>query len=231
MRKILLTNDDGWGYDGIRALENVASEFGEVWTMAPMSPMSGISHQITFEQPMRLEQKGPRSFSLQGTPADCVRVALTQLDVEFDWVLSGVNRGGNLGSDVNFSGTVAAAREASLFQVNSIAISQLLKQFRQPFAWQTSEYQTRRVLESLFSRSMSNRTWFNVNLPHVELQGLNQVQLRDVELDPNPLPAEYRRTKDDRLLYCGVYRDRPKRKGCDVEVCFAGDISITTFNP
>ena len=124
---ILLTNDDGWGAPGLRALESVAGAFGNVWTIAPRDHMSGISHQMTFEVPMTLDEKSNQSFALSGTPADCVRVGLAQLDISFDWVLSGINKGANLGSDIFVSGTVAAAREASLFGCRAIAISQHLR--------------------------------------------------------------------------------------------------------
>ena len=94
--KVLLTNDDGWDAPGLESLVGVASKFAEVWVVAPLKQQSGISHQLTFEQVMDFSERGPRTFSLDGTPADCVRVGLTQLEQEFDWVLSGVNNGGIL---------------------------------------------------------------------------------------------------------------------------------------
>ena len=84
------------------------SSLAMCWSVAPLHPMSGISHQITFERPLTMALTDHQAYSLDGTPADCVRIALTQLPVAFDWVLSGINNGGNLGSDVYVSGTVAA---------------------------------------------------------------------------------------------------------------------------
>ena len=124
MTRILLTNDDGWDAPGIAALEAVLSEFGEVVVVAPANPQSGISHQMTFEVPMALTQHSANHWHLSGTPADCARVGLSQLGLEFDWVFSGINNGGNLGIDFFISGTVAAAREATFFGARAIAISQ-----------------------------------------------------------------------------------------------------------
>ena len=225
--KILITNDDGWGYDGIQALERIASQLGEVWTVAPLRPMSGISHQMTFEAPMTFEEKGPRSFALDGTPADCVRVAMTQLDTEFDWVFSGINRGANLGNDTFVSGTVAAAREATFFDCNSIAISQHLRKFNEPFDWTKAERLAERFIPQLLERNVSSRTWFNINLPDVEESKLRSMELTETELDPNPLPANYQRTDDGKLLYCGEYKSRPRKENCDIDVCFKGFVSLT----
>ncbi|MFK7769125.1 MAG: 5'/3'-nucleotidase SurE [Mariniblastus sp.] len=226
--KFLLTNDDGWGYDGLKVLEEVASEFGEVWTVAPAGPMSGISHKLTFEHPLTLLEKAPQSFSLDGTPADCVRVALDQLDVEFDWVLSGVNRGANLGSDVNVSGTVAAVREASLFNCKGIAFSQHLRKFNSPFDWSKSSSLAKRILPQLFKSGLQVGGWMNVNFPDVGDGDLKAVPFEVVELDRNPLPVEYEKTEDGKLLYCAKYSDRVRTPGRDADVCFSGCVSITS---
>ncbi len=233
--KFLLTNDDGWGYDGLKALEEVASQFGEVWTVAPDGPMSGISHQLTFERPLTLTEKAPRSFSLDGTPADCVRVALDQLDTKFDWVLSGINRGANLGSDFSVSGTVAAVREASLFKCRGIGFSQHLRKFNSPFDWSKSGALVNRVFPELLNHALLNEelepgSWINVNLPDVGGGDLSSVPLVKTELDRNPLPVEYQKTDDGKLLYCAQYNDRVRTPGLDADVCFSGNVSITVHH-
>ena len=229
---ILITNDDGWGFVGIERLTAVAKELGNVWVVAPEKPMSGISHQMTFERPMSFVEKAPQSFSLDGTPADCVRVAMTQLDVDFDWVFSGINKGANLGSDIYVSGTVAAAREASLFNVRAIAFSQHLRNFKSPFDWDHSEEVTKTLLPELLKRKLEQRTWLNVNIPDVELIDLKsddgQLNAVDVQNDRNPLPAKYAKRANGDLLYNAVYNDRERTPGCDIDVCFSGKISITT---
>jgi 5'-nucleotidase len=225
--KILITNDDGWGFEGIQALEQVASQFGEVWTVAPAIPMSGISHQLTFERPMSFIEKAPRSFALDGTPADCVRVAMTQLDVEFDWVFSGINKGANLGSDIYVSGTVAAAREATLFRCKGIAFSQHLRQFKAPFDWSSPAEMATRLIPTLLERELPNGNWINVNFPDAENGTGDHVSFVETNLDRNPLPADYAKTDDGKLVYQSVYNDRVRTPGQDADVCFSGNISIT----
>jgi 5'-nucleotidase len=226
---ILITNDDGWGFEGIKRLESVAREMGNVWVVAPQKPMSGISHQVTFEVPMSFEEKAPQSYALDGTPADCVRVGMTQLGVKFDWIFSGINKGANLGSDLSVSGTVAAAREASFFKVKAIAISQHLKKFDQPFDWSKPERLAKRVLPQIVERSCAPRQWFNINLPDVdEAASLDQLEVVDTDQDLEPLPADYKKTEDNKLLYCSVYNDRKRTPSHDVAECFAQKITVTT---
>ena len=224
---ILITNDDGWGFEGIQALESVAQQFGNVWVVAPQEPMSGISHQLTFERPMSLIEKSPQSFALDGTPADCVRVAMTQFDVEFDWVFSGINRGANLGSDIYVSGTVAAAREASLFQCKGIAFSQHLRKFKAPFEWSRPTLLAERLIPQLLERDLPDRGWINVNFPDVADKDPDEIEFAESELDQNPLPADYIRLDDGKLLYNSVYIDRARTPGRDADVCFSGNVSIT----
>ena len=224
---ILLTNDDGWGFEGLLALEEVAQQFGETWTVAPEKPMSGISHQLTFERPMRFKQKQDRSFALDGTPADCVRVAMTQLDVQFDWVFSGVNKGANLGADTCVSGTVAAAREASLFGCPAIALSQHLRKFKQPFDCSKTVHMAKNTLPQILEQPFPHGRWININFPDVNPSDHDTVQLVETELDPAPLPAQYTKLADGSLLYCGVYNDRPRKRNHDADVCFSGNISVT----
>ena len=224
---ILLTNDDGWDAPGLEKLQQIASQFGDVWTVAPLKPMSGISHQVTFEVPMTFEEKSARSFSLDGTPADCVRVGLTQLQTKFDWVFSGINRGANLGTDTNFSGTVAAVREASLFNVPGIAFSQHLRHFKAPFDWTPAGQLAERVIPELLERKTATSNWFNVNLPDIGDGDAAQVDIVEAELDQNPLPATYDSSRAGKLLYCGTYNDRPRTPGCDADVCFSGKVSIS----
>ena len=224
---ILVTNDDGWGSPGIELLEEIAKELGDVWIVAPTKPMSGISHQMTFEVPMAFEQKTPRSFSLDGTPADCVRVGLTQLDIQFDWVFSGINKGANLGSDTNVSGTVAAVREAGLFNVPGIALSQHLRRFNAPADWSQPSKLARRVIPKLLERKIEKNNWFNVNLPDIGDREAESVAIVDSELDQNPLPATYDTSEPGKLLYCGEYKNRTRTPNCDADVCFSGSVSIT----
>lgn len=123
--KILLTNDDGYGAEGLEVLAKRLSVENEVWIVAPHKNRSGVSHCITMQKPLCLEEHGKKRYSLEGFPADCV---ITSLKGDFigtrpDIVVSGINNDANLGTDVLYSGTCAAARQASLYGVPGIALS------------------------------------------------------------------------------------------------------------
>lgn len=229
---ILLTNDDGWDAPGLSVLHRVASRWGRVVTVAPKQQQSGISHQLTFHRPLELAERSADQYTLDGTPADCVRIGLTQLEIPFDWVLSGVNDGGNLGADVYVSGTVAAAREAQLHGVRSIALSQYRIRYSEPFDWS----QVDPVLESVLATYLpcvaeSNRdpatSFLNINFPDSEGRSALP-EMVECGLDPNPLPTDYESTPDG-FVYASRYRDRSQEEGCDVAVCFAGGIAITVL--
>ncbi len=124
MALILLTNDDGIQAPGLRVLEQHLAQTHEVWVLAPETEMSGASHSITLQRPITLKHYGERRFSLSGTPADCVLVALyAVLPQKPQVVISGINAGYNVGEDVFYSGTVAGAREAALLGVSGLAVS------------------------------------------------------------------------------------------------------------
>jgi 5'-nucleotidase len=231
--RILLTNDDGWGTAGLRTLEKVAAQFGEIVTVAPAAPQSGISHQLTFERPLNLVRRGPDSYELDGTPADCVRIALTQLPGRFDWVLSGINHGANLGSDIYVSGTVAAAREAWLQGNRAIAFSQFRSGgMDRAFDWQPAEELTRKVFKMLFEAASGNgRSLVNVNLPDVSGRStkIDEVAVKWCQLDPNPLPTRFTLV-DGGFMHSGVYRERTREAGCDIDLCFSGHVAITKLH-
>src|SRR5580765_5768349 len=108
MRRILVTNDDGYRSEGIAALAEALAGIGEVTIVAPVLEASAIGHALTLRRPLRLEHIGPRVFAVDGTPTDCVNIAVTQVFKGLpDLVLSGINKGWNLGDDVTYSGTVA----------------------------------------------------------------------------------------------------------------------------
>ena len=126
--RILVSNDDGINAVGIKTLERIALALSDdVWVVAPETNQSGAAHSLTLSRPLRVRRYGERHFAVDGTPTDCVLIALQRIVEEppVDLVLSGVNHGANLGEDVTYSGTVAAAMEATLFKVPAIAFSQV----------------------------------------------------------------------------------------------------------
>lgn len=166
VRRILVTNDDGVRAPGIRLLEEVAREFAdEVWVVAPETDHSGAGHSLTLRRPLRVRRLSERRYAVDGTPTDCVLLALQRIvDGRVDLVLSGVNRGSNLGDDVTYSGTIAAAMEATLLGVPAIALSQACRD-RDPVKWRTAELLAPSVIERLLLAPPDRDVLVNVNFP------------------------------------------------------------------
>lgn len=223
MPKILLTNDDGWDAPGLETLKALAAEFGDVYVLAPRDPHSYAGHRVTTDAALHLCQTAPHQFTLSGTPADCVRVAATMVFPEIDWVLSGINRGGNLGADLFTSGTVAAAREAALLGKPAIAISQYLRRGL-ALDWERSRELVRPIVARLMAEERRAKSFWNVNLPHLEADGIPAV----VECDPDNEPLDVRYSREGQeIRYAGRYPERPRTPGKDVDLCFQGSITIS----
>ena len=167
--RILLTNDDGIHAPGLDVLEKIARQFSDdVWIVAPAEEQSGAGHSLTLSRPVRLRQHGERRFAVSGTPTDAVMMALRKvLPGKPDLLLSGVNRGANLGDDVTYSGTVSAAIEGALAGIRSIALSQVYEKEGMgdavPFA--AAEAWGARVIAPLLEAPFAPRTLVNVNFP------------------------------------------------------------------
>ena len=172
-----------------------------------------------------MEERGPSRYSLSGTPADCVRIGLRQLVLDVDWILSGINQGGNLGADVFYSGTVAAVREGVLEGVPGIAVSQYSKKDL-PIDWARSARWVRPLLEELLQAPWSAGSFWNINLPHLE-PGDPDPRTVCCPLDISPLPVTFRKEAGGGFLYAGNYHRRRYAPGTDVEACFRGDIAVT----
>jgi 5'-nucleotidase len=224
---LLLTNDDGYDAPGLRALEAAARELGQVVVVAPRHAHSGCSHRVTTDAAVRVEQPQPGCFVVEGTPADCVRMARHGIATQTAWVLAGINAGGNLGADVYLSGTVAAVREAVLHGWRGIALSQYRRKDR-PFDWERAQALVLPVLRDLLARPCDPGTFWNVNLPHPEPDG-REPQVVFCPLDPLPLPLSYRQV-GDAFHYNGDYHGRRRQRGADVDVCFGGDIAVTRLS-
>jgi 5'-nucleotidase len=167
--RVLLTNDDGIEAPGLALLEKlVAPLVGELWVVAPRYEQSATSHALTIHSPLRVLDLGPRRKAVSGTPTDATLLALRHIMPEPpDLVLSGINRGGNIGGDVLYSGTVGAAMEAALLGVPAIAFSQN-KVPHHDARWQTSEAHLVPVLRQVLSTEWPTNVIVNVNFPDVE---------------------------------------------------------------
>jgi 5'-nucleotidase len=169
MRRILVTNDDGYRSDGLIALADALRPLGDVTIVAPMTEASAIGHALTLRQPLRLEHIAERLFAVDGTPTDCVNIAVTQIFRGLpDLVVSGINKGWNLGDDVTYSGTVAGALEAALLGVPAIAVS---LQFSRSFDFSHAARAAAAIAESLVDAPLASRTFLNINVPKGEPRG------------------------------------------------------------
>jgi 5'-nucleotidase len=223
--KFLITNDDGIDAAGLEALRRSAETLGQPVVVAPVGPQSGVSHAVTWKEGVRIEERGPERFAIHGTPADCTRLGLLRVVPDAKWVLSGINHGSNLGADTYYSGTVAAVREAVLHGWPGVAVSHYYK-IGFDFDWAQATRWVRPILEKLIVRQHQPGLFYNVNLPHLPPDSATP----DVvwcELDPNPLPLNYRHEEESGLFFAGDYRLRDRTHGADVDVCFGGNITIT----
>lgn len=173
--RVLLTNDDGIDAPGLAVLEEVAAGVArEVWVVAPEHDQSGTSHSISLHAPIRFRQRGERRFGVSGTPGDCVVMAARHImaDALPDLILSGINRGANLGVETVFSGTVGAAMTGLLLELPSIALSQAFTDGA-PVRWDTARSLAPAVIRRLVEMGWSRKACLNVNFPDVppELAG------------------------------------------------------------
>jgi 5'-nucleotidase len=222
--KLLLTNDDGADAPGLEALRLAAAALGDTVVVAPIEAHSGCSHRVTTNEPLRLAELASGRFTVAGTPADCVRVALHTVAPDAAWVLAGINEGGNLGADLYHSGTVAAVREAVLHGFPGIAVSHYHKKGR-PIDWQRATAWVTPLLRRLLLQPLMPGVYFNVNLPHLEPDA-PEPPVIVCPLDPQPLPLSFRR-EGELLHYDGDYHGRRRQAGADVDVCFGGAVAVT----
>ncbi len=229
--RILITNDDGIEAPGIAVLEAVAALLArEVWVVAPEQDQSGVSHSISLHLPLRVSKRGERRFGVSGTPADCIFVAARQIMPAFpDLVLSGINRGANLGVETVFSGTVGGAMAGLLLGVPSIALSQAFSD-RHAVRWDTARELAPGVLRRLWKVAWANNACLNVNFPDVPAksagpltvtrQGYGLVKAVEVTSRTDPRGGDYSWLHFAR----GQSVDGP---GTETEVILAGGIAVT----
>jgi len=165
---ILLSNDDGISSPGLTILQEVLASLDEVWVVAPDRDQSAVSHSLTLQRPLRIEQVGPRAFAVDGTPTDCINLALNGILRERPrLVISGINRGANLGDDITYSGTVSAAMEATLLGVPGIALSLVLYD---ECDFTTAADFGRRLAAAVLRDRLPPDTLLNVNVPGLPAQ-------------------------------------------------------------
>lgn len=168
--KILVSNDDGYSAPGIRALAAALAEDAEITIVAPERDRSGASNSLTLEWPIRVTQEGQNVYRVEGTPTDCVHLAITGLLDELpDMVVSGINAGANLGDDVLYSGTVAAAMEGRSLGLPAVALSLAS---HSPTHFDTAAKVARRVVHRLRNEPLPADTILNINVPDRPFESL-----------------------------------------------------------
>ena len=176
--KILISNDDGVLAPGIRSLATELSHLGEVYVIAPDRNRSGASNSLTLNRPLHVRQMDNGYYSVDGTPTDCVHLALTGfLEPTMDIVVSGINEGANLGDDVLYSGTVAAAMEGRYLGLPSIAFSMVGDNIQH---YDTAAYIARQLVEKMHHNLLPSQTILNVNVPDLplsQIQGFEVTRL------------------------------------------------------
>ena len=195
--RVLLTNDDGIDAPGLALLQEVAAELArEVWVVAPEHDQSGQSHAVSLHHPIRVTKQGPLRFGVTGTPGDCAVMGVRYLMPEPpSLILSGVNRGANLGMETVFSGTVGGAMTGMMLGIPSIALSQAFTD-REGVRWETARHLAPRVVRELLAIGWSEDTCLNVNFPDrpvedvgaltLARQGVGMIRSIDVETRTDP---------------------------------------------
>ncbi len=232
--RILISNDDGIYAPGIAVLTRIAKALSDdVWVVAPESEQSGAGHSLTLRRPLRIRKLEDRRYGVDGTPTDCVLLAINQIlaDHKPDLVLSGINRGGNLGEDVTYSGTVAAAMEGTVLGVPSIALSQEFED-RGEVPWATAERFAPDLIRRLWTEGWPRNTLMNINFPPVEpdavigvrasTQGRRKIGDQIVEgKDPRGVP----------YYWIGSIRSEdPTVSGTDLNAVSEGAVAVTPID-
>lgn len=195
MPRILVTNDDGYFSPGLQALVKALDPLGEITVVAPQTEASAVGHGLTLRRPLRLERIDERIFAVDGTPTDCVNIAIDEvLKGGPDLVVSGINKGLNIGDDVTYSGTVAGAFEGALLGYQSLAVSQQGQ--ARTYAFEAAAAMAAIMAAQVLAEPMPYRTFLNINVPAGDIKGVrvtvqakrNHITNVDKRADPRQQP-------------------------------------------
>lgn len=215
--RILITNDDSIHSSGIKALEKIANNISpDVWVVAPEVGQSGKSFSVSFDNILRVKEVSPRKFSVSGTPADCVFVALGEIlkDKKPDLVLSGINHGANIGDYIGFSGTIGAAFAASSQNIKAIAVSQDCPESPTVLKFPLVDYFLHEIIKKLMTFSWPERVCMNVNFPDVQLEAVKGIRIASqgcMDIDWNI----HKRTDPVDHPYYWIRAKYTEKPGCD----------------
>lgn len=234
--RILLSNDDGVHAPGIKLLERIARTLcQDVWIVAPDAEQSGAAHSVTLNRPLRIHQIEEKRFSVDGTPTDCMVLGILKImkDYRPDLMLSGINNGSNFAEDVTYSGTVAAAMEATLLGIPAIALSQAHVNGKPN--WHTAEVHAPQVIKKLLQLTWPKNVLININFPSVPHDEVKGVRVVRQGLRQEGLAEELREWHDPygRPYYwlLGALREENfNEKDTDISVIRDGWITVTPLH-
>jgi 5'-nucleotidase len=224
-----VTNDDGVHSEGIRALADALRRLGDVTIVAPIQEASAIGHALTLRRPLRIDTVGPNIFAVDGTPTDCVNIAITHvLKDKPDLIVSGINKGWNLGDDITYSGTVSGALEGALLGSPGIAVS--LKRMA-TYDFGPAAEAARTVAAAVLANPLAGRSFININVPAGIPKGIrittqakrNHVTKIDSRMDPRGNPYYWIEEALDEY--------HPDSGRSDHEAVKAGYVSVTPLQP
>ena len=231
MRRILITNDDGIHSPGIHALADALRPLGEVIVVAPLTEASAIGHALTLRRPLRLEHVGHRRCAVDGTPTDCVNLGIAQvLKGMPDLVVSGINKGWNLGDDVTYSGTVAGAMEGALLGIPSMAVSLHYPRERVELDFTQAARVAAEIAARILQNGLPTRVFLNVNVPSVEAKGIKVT----VQASRNHITSIGERTDPKGRPYYWIeegQNDWQPHDRSDYQAVRDGYISVTPLQP
>src|SRR5438094_2422465 len=228
MAHILLTNDDGYGAEGLRALAEALEDFATVSVVAPFAEQSGTAQSLTLRRPIVVHPKSPRHWAVEGTPADAVIVALHRLLPEKpDLVISGINHGAKMGGHVYYSGTVGAAREAALHHMPAVAMSLCARKSEQNFA--NAARIARSTAELILKEGLPDQVLLNINVPE-PWSGEVRFTRQSKKITRNQLSEG----KDPKgRTYYWIFEQKIEKDvepDTDYAAVFAGDVSVTPLH-
>jgi 5'-nucleotidase len=230
MALILVTNDDGFFSKGIQTLAEVLQELGEVYIVAPDRDRSAVSHALTMHRPLKVDLIKEKCFSVNGTPTDCVVVGVKKLlPREPDLLVSGINKGANLGEDVTYSGTVSAAIEGTILNVPSFAISLVGER---PFRYETASHFALRIAKFVLEKKLPTDTLLNVNVPNKALQEIKGIKVtkqgkRSYE---NSIHEIYSPWGEKQYWIGGGIVSWQKMEGTDIQAIMENYVSVTPLH-
>lgn len=230
--RILVTNDDGVYAEGIKFLRDALEKLGEVVVVAPLEEKSTTGHSLTIHKPLRIVPIAPGVFGVNGSPADCVYLGMREIFKAPDLVVSGINRGANLGQDVYYSGTVSGAREASIYGIPSMAVS-LGVNFKKPnpsLHYETAAKVALEVARGIKWDAVPRHTLLNLNVPDVPMKKMRGVELTHQGFQHYAGKVLKRRDHRGKNYYWvgGEYKGFKKDLGSD---CYALDAGFSSLTP